>query len=446
MASQNANAVAITGGAIDGTTIGGTTPAAATFTTLTSNATTNLSSTVNIRNGGTVTAITRITAGTNYTGVPSLVISAPTTAGGVQATATAQMSISGGAFSVASGGTGYTVGNLLSVVGGTTAQIAQFTVAAVDGSGAITSVTLTTSGSYSVLPSSPVSLSGGTGTSATLNVTAWNLSSSPALITNAGSGYVEQPIVTFSSGGGSGAAAYASVGAGTIIRSLGSTGTQSLDFYTPATATNVAPAFRIRDNISDSYPTITNGLGVTSFIASGSANAILNLISNGTGQLSLRTNGTSSVEGMRVAHTASAVNYVQVTGSATGPGGSALGGISFTGSDTNVNGAITTKGTGYIAFAGGASTANQAFRVNTTGAAASGNLVVAQGSAAGGSPSIQVVSGTSGTDANIDLTLTPKGTGNVRFGTYTATADVPITGYIEIKDAGGTVRRLAVIA
>jgi hypothetical protein len=42
--------------------------------------------------------------------------------------------------------------------------------------------------------------------------------------------------------------------------------------------------------------------------------------------------------------------------------------------------------------------------------------------------------------------LTPKGTGNVRFGTFTVNADTAITGYITIKDAGGTTRKLATIA
>ena len=51
-----------------------------------------------------------------------------------------------------------------------------------------------------------------------------------------------------------------------------------------------------------------------------------------------------------------------------------------------------------------------------------------------------------GSDTNIDLALTPKGTGNVRFGTLTANADAPITGYITIKDSSGTTRKLAIIA
>jgi uncharacterized cupin superfamily protein len=50
-----------------------------------------------------------------------------------------------------------------------------------------------------------------------------------------------------------------------------------------------------------------------------------------------------------------------------------------------------------------------------------------------------------GSDTNIDLELVPKGTGLVRFGTRTASADAPVTGYIEIKDSGGTTRRLAII-
>jgi hypothetical protein len=62
MATQNANAVAITGGNINGTVIGGTTPAAATFTALTATGSTNLStvasgtwngSTIAVAYGGT---------------------------------------------------------------------------------------------------------------------------------------------------------------------------------------------------------------------------------------------------------------------------------------------------------------------------------------------------------------------------------------------------------
>lgn len=50
-----------------------------------------------------------------------------------------------------------------------------------------------------------------------------------------------------------------------------------------------------------------------------------------------------------------------------------------------------------------------------------------------------------GSETNLDVRITPKGTGAVRFGTHTANADVAITGYVTIKDASGTIRKLAVI-
>jgi hypothetical protein len=54
---------------------------------------------------------------------------------------------------------------------------------------------------------------------------------------------------------------------------------------------------------------------------------------------------------------------------------------------------------------------------------------------------------TAGTGAdNLDVTLTPAGTGAVRFGTHSAVAAELVTGYITIKDAGGTSRKIAVIS
>jgi hypothetical protein len=175
------------------------------------------------------------------------------------------------------------------------------------------------------------------------------------------------------------------------------------------------------------------------------ANITFNLSSKGASAVVFNTNNGAQSQ-MQVAHTASAVNFVQVTGSATNPGGSALANILFNGSDTNINGAIVTKGTGYIAFSGGGVTGSQALRVNMTNAVNTGNLIQIQGAAAGSAPSIQAISGASGADANIDLALTPKGTGNVRFGTYTADMTLTVQGFIEVKDSGGTIRKLAVIA
>ena len=50
-----------------------------------------------------------------------------------------------------------------------------------------------------------------------------------------------------------------------------------------------------------------------------------------------------------------------------------------------------------------------------------------------------------GAGTDHDLRLIPKGAGKVRFGTFTSSSDAPIVGYIEVKDASGTIRKLAVI-
>ena len=76
---------------------------------------------------------------------------------------------------VGSGGTGYTVGDNLTIVLGGGVQghgavAAVFQVATVS-SGAVTSVTLVTAGNYEETPANPAATTGGTGTGATLNVT-----------------------------------------------------------------------------------------------------------------------------------------------------------------------------------------------------------------------------------------------------------------------------------
>lgn len=58
---------------------------------------------------------------------------------------------------------------------------------------------------------------------------------------------------------------------------------------------------------------------------------------------------------------------------------------------------------------------------------------------------ITVESAGTGT-ANIDLSLVPAGTGNVKFGTHAAIGAETVTGYITIKDSGGVARKLAVVS
>jgi hypothetical protein len=503
------------------------------------------------------------------------------------------------AATVQSGGTGYAVNDVLTVVGGTYSSQATFTVSSVSG-GVVTAVTLSSGGtSYSVLPTNPVSTTGGTGSGCTLNITSWGVST--FTITNAGSGYVEQPTVSFSGGGGSGAAAYAVVGSTSVLRNLSNTlqfqtpgGTQfavsdsaatsnaywqavggagtadlrtaggsvSSGAFSTQTAiplvfrTNFTEQFRVAHTASAvNYVQVTggataNGPAITaqgsdtnvrlrlaaknaegvqieaggvrqlyvgpitsavnyfyvqgatagqapSIAAVGSdTNIDLNLTTKGTGAVVVSTGsgkvlsvtnhpftsggtnvnfvqafggqtgfsagltatGTDAnvvlaqssrgssplqfytnsfgAEQLRVSNTSSAVNYVQVSGGVTG--GAAT--IQFTGSDANVLAGYFTKGSGSHSFYSAAGASRQ---VRIDGANASAvNYLDFYGASASSAPSVRV----GGSDTNIDLTLTPKGTGNVRFGTLTASADAAITGYITIKDSGGTVRKLAVIA
>jgi hypothetical protein len=376
------------------------------------------SSGVNISNGGTVTAVTVTANGGSYTSAPTWSATAPTTAGGVQATGTTVVGASA-ALTINGGGTGYTAGDLLTVVGGTNTQAAVITVGTVS-AGVITAATVTTFGQYSVVPTNPVSVTGGTGSGATFTLTYFVRS---CAIGNAGSGYVEQPTVSFSGGGGSGAAAYATVGSGTIVKSLGST----MSFYTPN-----GEALRIVDYPSSTtagYWAVYAPNAAPQLRAFGTASGVIG--TNSAVPLQFQTN--AGVDQFRVAHTASAVNYVQVTGAATGGNPS----IQTAGSDGNRGLSISSKGTSAVGIYSGAGTYLQ-FQVVGTNSAV--NYLQAIGTTAGNSPSFAVA----GSDTNIDLTLTPKGTGVVQFGSYTASPLLAVAGYITIKDSGGTTRRLLV--
>ena len=451
--------------------IGGTTPAAGTFTTLiggadaanygqlTGGATTKAvqfrtlgtdtnvsmalqpkgtgaidlaagSSGVNISNGGTVTAVTRTSSSGTYTSTPSVAISVPTTAGGVQAAATVtSMLQTGNSPTIAGGGTSYTVGDVLTVVGGTPSSAAATMTVTTVSSGVITGVNYTNFAAYTTLPTNPFSVTGGTGTGATFNSTWYPFTFT---ITTAGSGYVEQPTVTFSGGGGSGAAAFATVGSGVSLRSLGG----GFSFFTP----NQGEAFRVYDFGGSTWVGVRGHTSATApaIFSAGTANVGLDVVSNGTSPVTLRTGGTVTTNGVfnqitqfNVAHTASAVNYVQVTGSATG-GAAPI--VSVQGSDANITLGLASKGVASVQLLANGKLAFDGY-VPSTGA----NWIRANGVAAGSSPSFNSM----GTDTDIDLALTPKGTGNVRFATYTAGV-IAQAGYITIKDSGGTVRRLLV--
>jgi hypothetical protein len=357
------------------------------------------SSGVNISNGGTVTAITRTNAGANYTSKPTLTISAPTTAGGVQAVATLDWVTNNGA-TVQAGGTGYTVGDVLTVVGGTpVVGAATLTVATVS-AGVITGVTVTNFGSYVTTPTNPVSVTGGTGSGATFNLI--YSAGNTYTFSNAGSGYIEQPTVTFSGGGGSAAAAYATVGSSVRLQSLGTTSEVAFAFR-GASGINSPTApdiLRILDvaAANDAGIFIQNsGFGRAQIQAYGNANANLFLCANGSGRVTFTTSGTSLVEQMRVSHTASAVNYVQVTGAAT----SGAPVISSQGSDANTPLVVQSKGTGAVNLNTGGG-----LQVKVTDTASAVNFMQLTGAVTTGFPVLQAT----GSDTNVGLLIRTKGT------------------------------------
>jgi len=262
-------------------------------------------------------------------------------------------------------------------------------------------------------------------------------------IGTAGSGYIEQPTVTFSGGGGSGAAAYATVGSGTTIKNLGNITT----FATPnsnvlaivdknsssGVPSNTTVAFSMLPNQSNFG---ANFLGSSAPLYFGTASSsTTDAFTFATSVGSPVSNGSGGSSQFRIVHTASAVNYVQVTGGATGVPPT----ISAQGSDATVAMLYRTKGNGVNhSFQNGSG--NNGLVVTPVNSTA--NFLQITSSIATAAPSLA----SAGTDTNIDLALTPKGTGNVRFGTYTASMALTVQGYIEIKDSGGTIRKLAVIA
>ena len=193
----------------------------------------------------------------------------------------------------------------------------------------------------------------------------------------------------------------------------------------------------------------TTGANVTISTQGSDASVFGTLLAKGNGGWDITGNGASTFRNsaganqFQVTPTTSAVNYVQVTGSGTGSSPQ----ITTQGSDAIISLILRTKGTGSnvlpqfdgSVFFQNLASQNQ-FRVFNTASAV--NYLQTGGSVAGSGLAIQAT----GSDTNIDLAFTPKGTGNVQFGTYTANMALTIQGYVEIKDSGGTVRRLAVIA
>ena len=146
-----------------------------------------------------------VTPGTGYTSVPLVAISAPQTAGGVQATATA--SLVALSATIGAGGAGYAINDKVTFPNGVV-----FTVSAVTG-GAVTAVTVSNAGSITAgpIPANPVAMisTTGAGTGLTLDIV-YGLG--PLNITKSGSGYTAATATI--SGGGAGTGGAYALGAG----------------------------------------------------------------------------------------------------------------------------------------------------------------------------------------------------------------------------------------
>jgi len=71
---------------------------------------------------------------------------------------------------IAAGGTGYAVDDILTLVGGTFERVGKLRVTTVT-TGAVTAVSVEEEGAYTVVPTDPVAVTGGSGNDATFNLT-----------------------------------------------------------------------------------------------------------------------------------------------------------------------------------------------------------------------------------------------------------------------------------
>ena len=364
--------------------------------------------------GTVVSGLQRVAVGSGYTSAPTVAISAPNLPSGVQATATVPISVvvTPTVSNTGTSGT-YNTGDVLTVSGGTFTTAATITITA--SGGLVTGVSAFTAGAYTVYPgASPVATTSiGTGVGATFTLV-FGISN-VFTITAAGSGYVEQPTVTLSSGGGSGASVIAQLGtaSGTnttaVIRTPNqSSGNEALQFRGPFGNSTGIPMLSLRDiSSADSYLRIQNGIAFANIYPIGNANAVLGIYANGTGQILLGTGGASQYTQCRITNIVSPVNYVTIAGSTT----TNAPAIGVGGNDTNISLNLFTNGTGAINLRTGATTATQ-FTVSDTASAV--NYWQFTGAATGGNPTVQVT----GSDTTVNMLMSTKGGGAIAFRSY----------------------------
>jgi hypothetical protein len=144
-----------------------------------------------------VGAITVKSSGTGLTSIPTLTI----TGDGINAAATVS-AVKVTAATIGSGGKGYIVGDVVTLVGGK-GTAATLTVTGVDSSGAVTSVDITDGGSYTtVISDTSASVTGGTGTGLAFTVSTIKYGIAGVSVTDPGNDYTTAPTITASAGTG----------------------------------------------------------------------------------------------------------------------------------------------------------------------------------------------------------------------------------------------------
>jgi uncharacterized protein len=169
---------------------------------------------------GGVSSIAVNNAGNGYTSVPDIQFSG---GGGSGAAATATLSVAGGVSSIAvnNAGSGYTSLPNIQFVGGTGATA----TATLSGTGGVASIDVDNAGSgYSSLPTIQFIGGGGTGATATVTLSGTGGVSSIA-VNNAGSGYTSPPTIQFVGGTGATATATLSSTGGVASIAVNNAGT-----------------------------------------------------------------------------------------------------------------------------------------------------------------------------------------------------------------------------
>jgi len=144
---------------------------------------------------GSVQNISINTAGSGYTSVPSIAISAPNDAGGVQAVAVVRLSGGGvTGITVTQGGSGYTSATITFSLPQNPAGTVPTATATFSG-GAISGITITSAGSgYTSAPTVTIAGNGSGAAVGTVSIAASTVSN--ILVTTAGTGYTSAPTVT----------------------------------------------------------------------------------------------------------------------------------------------------------------------------------------------------------------------------------------------------------